>query len=95
MTKTTRIFWKTSSYSDDIIAVQAVGETAEYITYLYLWCGKVTERRERKNGRFFPTWEAANAALIANLEENIQTMSDQLHDMKSHLDMMKSRKPPP
>jgi DNA repair ATPase RecN len=65
--------YRLHSWKPEITLTPVVHQTACFVTYIDDWCGKKHERRERKEGQFFDTWEAAHNALTERLRRQVQS----------------------
>lgn len=66
--------WQTYGSKPSITTVEVLRET-EHFVYIKTapgWSPR-QERRERKDGSYFDTWEAAHAAMIAHLQRAIES----------------------
>ena len=75
-----KIWYEVLNYSNEIKPVEVIGETAKQIVYLSkdLYTGTSRERRTTKSSNynnFYPTWEAAKAALVNRYQSQIEHAS--------------------
>ena len=90
-----KIWYEVLSYSNEIKPVEVIGETAKQIVYLSknLYTGTSRERRTMKSSSFntfYPTWEAAKAALINRYQSQIEHAQRELARAQRQLQIVQA-----
>lgn len=91
---TKKMFYLPSWGKERIQVREVLKETKEYITHMGDYWGTPRERRERKAGRFFDTWEQAHAKLLDDAERDVRYKEEALRRAKSALGQIRSMRPP-
>ena len=65
--------WRVDYWDCSATQIDVVAETAQFATVRYkkAWGDETYDLREKKDGRFFETFEKAKAALVADAERRI------------------------
>jgi hypothetical protein len=65
--------------------VAILKKTEHFVTYMDDWCGRPSQRRERIEGTYFDSWEAAKVHLVENAERRVRSYQSSLDIAKSEL----------
>lgn len=87
----TQVMFRAHNWRPEIESFEVVKITECYITYLYKsWNGKLAERRERHEGKFFKTWDEAKAELERRAVEEVRRSEEHLQRVRSTLGQVRA-----
>jgi hypothetical protein len=82
--------WKSGRVAELIQPVQVIAETAQYVTYRWKDnFGDWFERRERKDGKFFATFDEAKQALLDMWRADMRYHQREAHSINSHIGQLR------
>lgn len=72
--------WKT-----EIEPVEVVGWTAQFVTYIDHGWGKPFERRVKKDGTYFESWDAAYEVMVQRARDAVRRAEENLQRARTEL----------
>lgn len=80
-------------WKNEIQPVAVLKQTTCFVVWAEDSIGGKIERRERKEGQFFDTWQDAHAALLKRVRSEVDLAKEVLHKRRSALGQVEAMKP--
>lgn len=78
-------WYRIHRWETKIEPVEVVSWTAQFVTYIDRGWGKPCERRVKKDGTYFESWEAAYEVMVQRARDGVRHAEENLQRRKSEL----------